>query len=162
MSSPSRPIDRRFRVQSYSGVKKHAHFKKLRHAIFGSTYGNCCDHSNFHTILVSTNLQAHGGCRGGSAILPSAVPVRRCAGSASDFGGVSYGEDNIPPPLGCHWAGDRYSDSSRDSEQPRVCVFFPFNPLPPPGNRPFGRKWNIAPVCPGSPPSTIPVFPPVD
>ena len=38
----------------------------------------------------------------------------------------------------------------------------PFNPLPDPGNRPFGRKWNIAPVCPGSPPSTIPVFPPVD
>jgi hypothetical protein len=36
------------------------------------------------------------------------------------------------------------------------------NPFPDPGNRPYGRKWKIAPVCPGSPPLTIPVFPPVD
>ena len=36
------------------------------------------------------------------------------------------------------------------------------NPFPAPEIGRYGRKWNIAPVCPGSPPSTIPVFPPVD
>ena len=35
-------------------------------------------------------------------------------------------------------------------------------PLPDPGNRPYGRKWKIAPVCPGSLPLTIPVFLPVE
>ena len=37
-----------------------------------------------------------------------------------------------------------------------------FNPLPPPGNWPYGRKWKIAPICPGSLPVTIPVFLPVE
>ena len=37
-----------------------------------------------------------------------------------------------------------------------------FNPFPPPENRPYGRKWKIAPVCPGSLPLTIPVFLPVE
>ena len=36
------------------------------------------------------------------------------------------------------------------------------NPFPAPEIGGYGRKWNIAPICPGSPPSTIPVFPPVD
>ena len=36
------------------------------------------------------------------------------------------------------------------------------NPFPAPEIGGYGRKWNIAPVCPGSPPPTIPVFPPVD
>ena len=35
-------------------------------------------------------------------------------------------------------------------------------PFPDPGNRPYGRKWKIAPVCPGSLPLTIPVFLPVE
>ena len=37
-----------------------------------------------------------------------------------------------------------------------------FNPFPDPGNRPYGRKWKMAPVCPGSLPLTIPVFLPVE
>ena len=36
------------------------------------------------------------------------------------------------------------------------------NPFPDPGNRPYGRKWKMAPVCPGSLPLTIPLFLPVE
>ena len=36
------------------------------------------------------------------------------------------------------------------------------NPFPAPEIGRYGRRWKIAPVCPRSPPSTIPVFPPVD
>ena len=37
-----------------------------------------------------------------------------------------------------------------------TCTLYAFNSFPSPEIRGYGRKWKIAPVCPGSPPSTIP------
>ena len=38
------------------------------------------------------------------------------SGSASEYGGVLYGEDDTPPPIGCYWTSSRYTGDSRESE----------------------------------------------
>ena len=46
----------------------------------------------------------------------SAGTAARSSGSASEYGGVLYGEDDTPPPIGCYWTSGRYTGDSRESE----------------------------------------------